>query len=61
MSLEMKFMEMWNNLKVEDVNHEQNLDSVYVRSEFKHDICKKCWKQTDCYVNLFALDRVHMT
>ena len=30
-----------NNLKVEEVNHEQNLDSVYESSEFKHDICKK--------------------
>ena len=41
-----------NNLKVEEVNHEQNLDSVYESSEFKHDICKKYWKK-----NLFELHR----
>ena len=34
-------MDMWNTqkkkkLKVEEVNHEQNLDSVYESSEFKH-------------------------
>ena len=28
-------------LKVEEVNHEQNLNSVYESSEFKNDICKK--------------------
>ena len=27
-----------NNLKVEELNHEQNLDSVYESSEFKHDM-----------------------
>ena len=32
-----------NNLKVEEVNHEQNLDSVYESSEFKHDI--QAWQE----------------
>ena len=45
--MEMKFWLMRNtqkenNLKVEEANHEQKLDSVYDSSQFKYDICKKC-------------------
>ena len=45
-----------NNLKVEEVNHEQNLDSVYESSEFKHDICKKYWKKN--FLNCIELKQM---